>query len=389
MTQWMEEGKARYERGDHAEAIECLTRAIEADPKNAIAYHLRGWARAHLGDIEGELADWSKAIEIDPEFDAAYADRAAARTALHDVQGAVSDWHTALGLNPARQQVLGPLLERLKERMDLELREEKSPLPQLLTSEEERALGVDRRDFLRAVAGVAAATVALSGQGCSPAPRNGPVRWGMIIDLRRCVGCRACAVACKAENHTPPGVAYNVVLEEEVGEYPNVTRRFLPRPCMQCANSTCTEVCPTGATYHRTDGIVAIDYDKCIGCRYCIAACPYGARSFDYGHNYAPDLTPHERQPSPEYGQNRLRRKGKSPDGNVRKCTFCLHRLACGLNPACAETCIGRAIHFGNLNDPEAKCAVHGEKLRELLATRSHMRLKEELGNEPSVYYLT
>jgi molybdopterin-containing oxidoreductase family iron-sulfur binding subunit len=249
---------------------------------------------------------------------------------------------------------------------------------------------IDRRGFLHASARAVLGAAALATlTGCGSKRGEAQVRWGMVIDLKRCVGCKACTIACKAENHTPPGVAYNVVMEEEVGEYPNVSRRFLPRPCMQCANSSCTLVCPTGATYHRPDGIVAIDYDKCIGCRYCIAACPYGARSFDYGHNYADDLTPHEKQPSPEYGQYRTREPGKSPIGNVRKCTFCLHRLANALNPACAETCIGHAIHFGNLADPDARCRIHGEKLRELLASRYSMRLKEDLGNEPAVYYLT
>jgi len=158
---------------------------------------------------------------------------------------------------------------------------------------------------------------------------------------------------------------------------------------MQCENSSCTVVCPTGATYHRPDGIVAVDYDRCIGCRYCIAACPYGARSFDYGENYAEDLTPHERQPSPEYGEYRSRQEGGSPIGNVRKCTFCLHRIANQLNPACSETCMAHAIHFGNLKDPDARCTVHGEQLGELLRSRQAVRLKEELGNEPAVYYLT
>ena len=158
---------------------------------------------------------------------------------------------------------------------------------------------------------------------------------------------------------------------------------------MQCANSSCSQVCPTGATYHREDGIVAIDYDKCIGCRYCIEACPYGARSFDYGENYSADPTPYDKQPSPEYGEHRKRAPGRSPEGTVRKCTFCLHRITKGLAPSCASTCIGHAIHFGNLNDPEGSCLAHGEKLRDLLAHRPHKRLKEELGNEPSVYYLT
>lgn len=387
ILRFMEEGAQHYETGDYVAAIECFSRAIELAPKNADAYHRRGWARAHLGDLAGELADWSKALEIDPKLDAAYADRAVARTALRDTAGALADGEAAVHLNPSRAIVLDPILARLRERIEEDLRAEKSSSIGALT---DAGSGVVRRDFIRTIAGVAVATVGASLAGCggSSSEKKG-VRWGMIIDLRRCVGCKACTVACKAENHTPPGVAYTVVMEEEVGEFPNVTRRFLPRPCMQCANSSCTQVCPTGATYHRPDGIVAVEYDKCIGCRYCIAACPYGARSFDYGHNYAEDLTPHEKQPSPEYGLYRRREEGRSPEGNVRKCTFCLHRLANGLSPACAETCIGHAIHFGDLHDPEAKCTVHGERLRELLAARSHMRLKEELGNEPAVYYLT
>lgn len=252
---------------------------------------------------------------------------------------------------------------------------------------------ISRRGFLRAAGAVAGGAAVAAAAGCAghpPAPGDSDeVRWGMIIDLRKCVGCKACTAACKAENHTPPGVAYNVVMEKEVGEYPHVRRRFLPRPCMHCEHSSCTVVCPTGATYHRKDGIVVVDYDRRIGCRYCIASCPYGARSFDYGHNYHGEPTPYETQPSPEYGENRPRMAGRSPIGNVRKCTFCVHRLVEGLSPACAEKCIGRAIHFGNLKDPAARCTVHGEVLADLLATRHHFRLKEELGNEPAVYYLT
>lgn len=270
--------------------------------------------------------------------------------------------------------------------------EAEEQMPIQTDEEKEKSLGVGRRDFLLAIAGVAATTMTVTLAGCgtqAASGRKSAVRWGMIIDLRRCVGCKACTIACKAENHTPPGVAYHVVMEEEVGEYPYVKRTFISRPCMQCEKSSCTMVCPTGATYHRDDGIVVIDYDKCIGCRYCIAACPYGARGFDYGHNYAEELTPHEKQPSPEYGQNRRREKGQSPIGNVRKCTFCVHRITQGLPTACSATCIGNAIHFGNLKDPEGTCMVHGEKLQELLAKRNYMRLKEELGNKPAVFYLT
>lgn len=247
---------------------------------------------------------------------------------------------------------------------------------------------VSRREFLKGVGSAAVLAAGIAPPGAAAALNKPQVRWGMVIDRKRCVGCRACMTACKAENHTPPGVVYNVVMEEESGTFPYVTRQFLARPCMQCAVPSCTAVCPTGATYRRPDGIVVVDYDKCFGCRYCIAACPYGARCFDYGHNYAPELAPPERQPSPEYGEYRARKKGQSPMGNVRKCTFCLHRITKGLNPACAETCIGKAIHFGDLNDPEGQCRLHGEKLQDLLTKRQPYRLKEELGNEPSVYYL-
>ncbi len=240
---------------------------------------------------------------------------------------------------------------------------------------------VDRRQFLRlgGLAGVGALAATAPAYAAEPkSVHRQAIRYGMIIDLKKCVGCKACAAAGKAENHTPPGVAYNILIKEEVGTYPDVRRRFISRPCMHCATPSCTIVCPTKAMHIRDDGIVAIDYHRCIGHRYCISACPYGVRAFDYGgHNYHEKPTPHKSQPSPEYGRNKKRslKGNKSPRGNVRKCHFCIHRVKKGLRPACASTCIANPIHFGNLSDPDALCTVHGERLRFLLATRNHMRL--------------
>lgn len=213
----------------------------------------------------------------------------------------------------------------------------------------------------------------------------GERRWAMVIDLRKCSGCMACTVACKSENGLPPGVVYRPVIDEEMGEYPHVTRRFLPRPCMHCDEPTCTAVCPVGATYKRPDGIVAIDYDACIGCRYCIAACPYGARSFDDGSFYTEgtpvEKQPYETGPSFEYGEKRVRAEGDSPVGNARKCQFCLHRLEAGMLPACVTTCPGVATYFGDANDPESL-------IHELLGSARATRLKEEQGTRPAVVYL-
>ncbi len=209
-------------------------------------------------------------------------------------------------------------------------------------------------------------------------------RWAMVIDTRKCVGCSSCTVACKAENKLPPGVVYRPVIEEEYGTFPHVARRFLPRPCMHCTNPPCTKVCPVAATYKRDDGIVVIDYDKCIGCRYCIAACPYGARTFDWGEYYT-DGTPvreqYELEPSFEYGEKWPRQKNRSPINNTRKCHFCLHRLNAGILPMCVTTCIGRATYFGDSSDTQSLVS-------ELIGSARVMRLKEELGTNPNVYYL-
>jgi len=221
----------------------------------------------------------------------------------------------------------------------------------------------------------------LSAMASEQKKSDGP-RWGMVIDLAKCVGCDTCTVSCKAENRTPPGVSYNVVLKKEIGAFPDVGKVNIPRPCMQCDKPPCAQVCPVRATYKLDNGIVAIDYDRCIGCRYCIVACPYGARSFDFGESYEDEMIGFNDLTAPEYGFDREEReKGKSPQGNVRKCNFCMHRLERGEEPACVETCIGDARFFGDFNNPNSIVA-------KLANSPRAFRLKEELGTEPRVVYL-
>lgn len=222
------------------------------------------------------------------------------------------------------------------------------------------------------------------------------VKWGMVIDLSKCIGCHACTVACVAENKLPPGVVYRPVLEEEIGRYPNVRRRFIPRPCMQCQNPPCVKVCPVTATYKNEQGVTVMDYTRCIGCRYCLVACPYAARTSDFGEWYTngtPDqpeqillgrtacASGYERNPAAEYKKRWPTRGKGSPVGNARKCHFCLHRLAVGMLPACVTTCIGRATFFGNRNDTESLVA-------QMIASARVFVLKPELSTRPAVYYL-
>ena len=222
-------------------------------------------------------------------------------------------------------------------------------------------------------------------------------RWGMVIDTRKCVGCSSCTVACVMENKLPPGVVYRPVIDMEVGTYPNVTRKFLPRPCMQCENPPCVPVCPVKATYMRPDGVIEIDYAACIGCRYCITACPYQARTFDFGANWTDNAASgkeaalalsaanaYAEEPNFEYGKEWTRSEGpipQSPVGNARKCTFCVHRTAAGMLPSCVTSCIGRATFFGDLNDPKSL-------VPEMAASANAVRLKDELNTRPKVFYL-
>ncbi len=219
--------------------------------------------------------------------------------------------------------------------------------------------------------------------------------WSMVINLGRCVGCHACTEACISENKLPSGVVYRFVMDEETGRYPRLSRRFTPRPCMHCDNPPCTKVCPVKATFKQADGTVVIDYQRCIGCRFCIVSCPYTARVMDFGDDYmkgTPELAGlivgqeqggvWGQAANFEYSVKHERgAKRDSPIGNARKCHFCLHRLENGMLPACVTTCIGRVNTFGDANDPDSLVS-------ELIASPSIVQLKAELGTDPSVYYL-
>jgi len=221
--------------------------------------------------------------------------------------------------------------------------------------------------------------------------------WIMVIDIRKCVGCYACTIGCVAENKLPPGVVYRPVTTQEIGEYPNIQIRFTPRPCMQCDNPSCVPVCPVKATWKRPDGIVVIDYDRCIGCRYCLNACPYGARTSDFGRSYSSDAahgaplgkdrtllapeSPWQREPSNEYAKGWRRKDEGSPVGNARKCHFCLHRLEVGQLPMCVTTCIGRATYFGDEKDPDSLVV-------ELVTKNNVQTLLPHWENKPQCFYI-
>lgn len=198
-------------------------------------------------------------------------------------------------------------------------------------------------------------------------------RFGMAIDLTRCVGCYSCAMACKAENTTSSGVWWNKVLALEEGDYPRATLSFLPIACMHCDNAPCVAVCPTGATYRRGDGIVFQDKDKCIGCQRCIVACPYGARTYvkEYSSYY------------PDYGPSPQERYGAAfhKPNTVEKCTFCAHLKDAGLEPACVQACPAAARIFGDLDDSDSAVA-------RVIATRKGEQLQAEKGTRPKVHYL-
>jgi len=195
----------------------------------------------------------------------------------------------------------------------------------------------------------------------------------MTIDLDRCVGCRACTVACVIHNGLPKDVRYSYVVERESGVFPQVTVDYLPVLCMHCANPVCVEMCPTGATYKTDEGIVVVNAEKCIGCGACVSACPYGARCMleDIVSNHGGDPTAYENVVF-----------ATLTPGTVQKCTFCEGRLKDGEEPICVATCPANARVFGDLDDPESGVS-------QAMASKTTTALLASAGTEPSVFYLT
>ncbi|MBW8011108.1 MAG: 4Fe-4S dicluster domain-containing protein [Chloroflexi bacterium] len=225
-------------------------------------------------------------------------------------------------------------------------------------------------------------------------------KYGMVIDISRCTGCRACMEACKVENNTPQGSFFMYVFRFEEGEYPNTRIWFMPRPCMHCDNPPCVKVCPVGARYKMAEGFTATDWDRCIGCRYCEVACPYGVNYFNWRNpaeshylNWEDDreielildgeVLPYANPDLElEYGpEMRHNAGGGRLKGVVEKCTFCIHRVENGLDPACAANCPTNALHFGDLEDPESEAS-------QILHEQSGFQYLEDVGAEPRVHYV-
>jgi Fe-S-cluster-containing dehydrogenase component len=173
----------------------------------------------------------------------------------------------------------------------------------------------------------------------------------MAIDTRKCVGCMDCVVACKIENHVPEGYNRDWITQRLQGSFPTLSLEIRSERCNHCDDPPCVSCCPTGASHvHPFGALVLVDEMECIGCKACLASCPYDARFIH-------------------------------PEGYADKCTFCVHRVEQGLQPACVAVCPTRCMYFGDLDDPRSE-------VRRLLASRKHHALLTEAGTRPRIFYL-
>jgi phenylacetyl-CoA:acceptor oxidoreductase subunit 1 len=215
------------------------------------------------------------------------------------------------------------------------------------------------------------------------------MRWGMVLDLSKCVRCHACMQACRVEHFLPMGVVWSKVMALETDDATGHPVTTYPVRCNHCQDAPCVKVCPTGANQQRPDGIVYVDQNKCVGCRYCVVACPYQNRTFLSGDK--------DKGFFPGKGLTRFEKMGKKlyphQVGTTEKCNFCLERIDAGLakglkpgvdrdaTPACVNTCQARAMTFGDIDDPDSEVS-------KLIKERGGVQLHAEYGTNPSIYYI-
>jgi molybdopterin-containing oxidoreductase family iron-sulfur binding subunit len=253
---------------------------------------------------------------------------------------------------------------------------------------------VPRRQFLRLAAAAGGAAIAaariipLTGsagtaEAAATADTGRLRRWAMIIDLRSCDGCQSvgkppqCTEACIGGHYVPEPMEWVQVYESDL---PGGGTQFLPAPCQQCQNAPCVDVCPVGATFHTPEGVVLIDQERCIGCRFCMAACPYDRRFFNWGQPSQPAVAS-----DVHYD---VEHQTPAKEGTVMKCDFCPDMARAGRAPYCVQACPNNAIYYGDLEEDVASNGAEVVRFSRYVAENAGYHLKEELGTQPRIYYI-